>query len=152
MAEPFTVVELSCFKWPRLSVPVRRFRLFVAADLRTISTDEIADFARNALSSGMVYICAWGPDCERLHDVVDEIVVADEIGERRFVGPTESDTIMTTWHNGETLDDALEFFLQCSRPTEGFAVDSEYWLALSLSNPEWAGTIQRSLQESSRPK
>jgi hypothetical protein len=51
---------------------------------------------------------------------VDEVVVDDEIGERLFVGKNESDTIMTTWHDDEPLDEALDFFANLTCPTAGF--------------------------------
>ena len=62
-----------------------------------------------ALRSGMVYFCAWGPGCERFHDIVDEVVVEDQMGERIFVGNNESDTIMTTWHDDEPLHEVSIF-------------------------------------------
>jgi hypothetical protein len=81
MPQPrFAVMEISSLNWPSTSLPSKRFRLFVAADARAVNTDEIARFATDALDSGMVYCCTWGPDCERLHDIVDEVVVEDEFG------------------------------------------------------------------------
>jgi hypothetical protein len=112
-------VDLLSLNWPiLLYLPSRRFRLFVAADLSSSAAATLAEFAHSALTRGMVYLCAWGPDCERLHDAVDEILVVDSLGQRLFVGPGEKDTIMTTWHEGETLDEALEFFINWSLPTE----------------------------------
>src|SRR5262245_58549337 len=29
------------------------------------------------LASGCKYLCAWGPDCERVHDIFDEVIVGD---------------------------------------------------------------------------
>lgn len=49
--------------------------LFIACDSRDISVAEIARFAEMALQDGAAYICAWGPDCERVHDIVDETIV-----------------------------------------------------------------------------
>src|ERR1041385_553830 len=110
MAEqkPFTVVRLQDLSWPAsLQLPNSRFRLFVAADSRDSSTDAISEFVLAALQRGMVYCCAGGPGCERFHDIVDEIVVEDGLSERRFVGPTTADVIMTTWHADESLEEAL---------------------------------------------
>jgi hypothetical protein len=39
---------------------------------------------------------------EGLHDIVDEVVVGDDLGERRFAAPTAEDVVMTTWHDDET--------------------------------------------------
>src|SRR3954466_9109316 len=94
----FAVIQIPELKWPTSTqLPSGRFRLFVAADTSNLSSDVISEFASAALSKGMVYFCAWGSDCERLHDIVDEVIVEDDIGERRFVGPTPTDVVITTW-------------------------------------------------------
>jgi len=121
--------------------------LFVAADVTAVADDVIAEFAHSALRSGMVYLCAWGPDCGRLHDLADQVIVQDDQGERLFAGPSQQNTIMTTLHEGETLNQALEFFVMNSYPTDGFEAGSNYWLAISVGNPDWATTIKQQLEE-----
>jgi hypothetical protein len=127
------VVGLESLQWPdKLIIPSKRFRLFVAADVRSIDARTLADFGEMALKNGMVYFCAWGPDCERFHDVLDDVQLADDLGQRLFAGPSPDDTIMTTWHDNETLEDAVEFFKHWARPDEGFRADSNYWVAICL--------------------
>ncbi len=71
MKDPFRVVESDLLLWPSgVEIPHGRFRLFVAADASDISTETISEFARSALTNGMVYFCAWGKDCRRFHDIV----------------------------------------------------------------------------------
>ena len=127
-------------------IPSKRFRLFVAADVSTVSVETISDFADQALENGMVYFSAWGPGCGRFHDIVDDVTVADELGDRRYVGPTDDDTIVTTWHEKETLEETLDFFVIFAYPTDGFAPDSEYWLVVSVNNEKWARTIAQRLE------
>ena len=97
----FIVVELPDFRWPKSLQLPRRFRLFVAADSHDICTDAVSEFVIAVLQQGAVYCCAWGPGCERFHDIIDEVVIADCVRERKFVGPSPSDVIMTTWHSDE---------------------------------------------------
>ena len=121
----FAVIQLAELKWPTsLQLSSRRFRLFVAADISDTSIDAVSEFASSALSRGIVYFCAWGRDCERFHDVVDDIVLKDTLNDRRFVGPTANDTVMTTWHEHETLEELSISFLGSAAPTDGFALDS----------------------------
>jgi hypothetical protein len=143
----FAVIQMPELKWPT-SIPsqCRRFRLFVAADIGDVSVEAISEFASAALSRGMVYFCAWGRDCERLHDIVDDAIAADDLGERRFVGPTPNDVVMTTWHKDESLEEALDFFSISAVPTDGFAANSNFRLAICVGNPEWARTATRVLQ------
>ena len=89
----FSVIQLPTFDWPKSHcVPSPRFRLFVAADVTSVSTDTLSDFSLGALNGGMVYFCAWGNGCERFHDIVDEILVewTPERGIRRQTGGLES--------------------------------------------------------------
>ncbi len=147
----FSLIELESLTWPpTIQVPQARFRLFVAADLTHISTDAISDFASSALKNGMVYFCAWGPDCERFHDIVDELIVSDHLGDRVFAGARTDKPIMTTWHSGDTLDEALDFFINLAQPADGLETDSYHWLAMSLDNREWTAEI-RSRLSATRP-
>jgi hypothetical protein len=94
----------------------------------------------------MVYMCAWGRNCERFHDIVDEVVAEDEVGERKFVGPTANDVVMTTWHENETLEQALDFFTKSALPTDGFLADSNFRLVICVDNPDWSQTATKVLQ------
>lgn len=141
--EEFAVIEISELKWPRaIPVPSSRFRLLVAADTSALTSSMISDFAKAALSAGMVYFCAWGDGCERFHDIMDEIVVEDDLGQRRFAGPTPDDTIMTTWHSNDTLEEALDFLATCAYPTDGFSTNSNFRLVICVDNKEWAATAR----------
>jgi len=88
----FVVVECNSLIWPsELQIPSKRFRLFVAADASRASVEVVSEFAQAALKQGMVYFCAWGPDCQRFEDIVDENVVGDELDEKLYVGPNQDD-------------------------------------------------------------
>jgi hypothetical protein len=150
--KPFLVLRLDSLKWPRdIQIPVKRFRLFVAADASHANVDALSDFALSALQAGMVYFCSWGPDCERFHDIVDEVAVEDAIGERLYVGKHPSDVIMTTSHDDEPLEEALYFFTNCTCPTAGFETNSNFWVAVCVDNSEWAATIERHLRDADLP-
>jgi len=101
--------------------------------------------AHSALKSGMVYFCAWGPDCERFHGIVDEVVVEDDIGERLFFGKNRSDTIMTTWHDDEPLNEALDFFVNLTCPTAGSTIQA----VLCLWSPS---QVRKRFGRGSRPR
>jgi len=147
----FCLIEVTRLIWPTtLEIPSGRFRLLVVADVSAVSTDIISEFAYAALKSGMVYFCAWGPDCERFHDIVDEVCVEDELGARLFVGPSTRDVIMTTWHSHDTLDEAVEYLIYSACPTDGFTADSDFWVAICVNNSEWAATTRQRFGEANR--
>lgn len=144
--QQFAVIQSSDLKWPSpLEIP-SRFRLFVAANISEISTQTVSDFALAALSCGAIYFCTWGRDCEWFHDIVDEVIVADGLSECTFSGPTAGDVIMTTWHENESLEEALDFFATCAVPTDGFASRSDFRLVICVGNSDWATTAKHFLE------
>ena len=42
------------------------FGLFLAIDARKIDSKRFAEPAAKLLKRGMAFLCAWGPDCERV--------------------------------------------------------------------------------------
>jgi len=118
----FLVIEAQEWNWPvTLQLPSRRFRLFVAAHASGTAAQTISNLAFAALEPGMVYPCAWGPGCKRLHAIVDQVVVGDDIAERKFAGSRPGHVITTTWHGDENLEEAIDFLATCAAPTDGFA-------------------------------
>lgn len=99
--------------WP-IDLPLgnQRFSLLLVLDGRDVAEDGFAtwnSFAERAINQGLAYFSTWGPDCERLHDLMDETLV-----EREVQGEAERDFLMTTWHAEESLEDALEFLKNCA--------------------------------------
>ncbi len=143
----FAIIKLPKLEWPKsLPAPSLRFRLFVAVDVTAVSPDVLSKFSLDALNRGMVYFCAWGNGCERFHDIVDEILVEDDLAEKRFAGPNENDVVMTTWHDHESLEDALDFFVSCAMPTDGFVTNSDFRLVVCCDDPQWAEKVRTFLK------
>jgi hypothetical protein len=147
MAEERTgIVDLGRLAWPAWDLPTKRFRLFVAANTTRVPACQISAFAQAALAKGMVYLCVWGDGCQRFHDIVDQVILEDDAGERKFGGPGPHDVIMTTWHDHDSLEEALAFFARCAIPIAGLLDDSEYWLAVCVGNSKWASVAARFLR------
>jgi len=98
--------------WPEELPPIdRRFSLRLGLDGRDVATDDFAAwraFVDRVLPQGLAYFSTWGPDCERLHDLMDETIVECELAEGT------APFLMTTWHADESLEEALEFFRDCA--------------------------------------
>ena len=86
--------------------PSARFVALLVADTTQVADETLSSFARALLGAGCSYFCAWGPGCERVHDLFDQ--------ECLFTPAV----IMTTWHAKESLDGALWFFLRSSWPDD----------------------------------
>ena len=110
------------------------FALFVAADASDVPVDVIAAFADWAIAHGMFWFSSWGPDCERVHDLVDAVDIGDGVSERDPI-------VMTTWHDSESLDDAL-FTFWWAFPSEG-KQGGPFRLAVAVGEPRWQDAIER---------
>jgi hypothetical protein len=108
-----------------------RFVCLLAWDSWDIDVQRIADFAAKLFDAGAVYVCVWGSDCEGVHDVIDRV----------DVGPNPPQivdrVIMTTWHSGEPLTEAIWFALRSTNPDEGYAEGCDSTLGISIGNLSW---------------
>jgi hypothetical protein len=119
----------------------RYYALFVAMDARNVDADEIAGAATKLLSRGLVSFCAWGPDCERVHDLFDQS--AFETNEKL----TGNDVVLTYWHSKESLLEALWFFVHAAHATESFTGQCSNWIIATIGNPEWERKIRANIKE-----
>lgn len=119
-----------------LIIPTEYFRLFLAADLQDVRSEQMIAFSNEALGRGMVYFCGWGDDCERMHDCVDQAAIEAET-EGRLRG-----TVMTTWHSDENLQESTTFFRDLALPSAEFEEQTCCWVAFSLKNTSWMRVIE----------
>jgi hypothetical protein len=122
------------------SMPIaegRHFTCFCAMDARNVTAAELGEFCARLISLGCAYLCTWGPDCERVHDVMDELVVGDN-PPQTYLG-----CLMTTWHAKDSLEDALHFFLYAADPDEEYAPNGcGLALCISVASTEWNVAIE----------
>jgi hypothetical protein len=125
--------------WPReLKLPSRHFCLLVAGDAQSTSDDAIGSLADAALDDGCVYMCAWGPGCERVHTSFDTRIV-----DRDLAGVIPDVLgVMTTSHETETLDEALDFLTGTAWPDKAFADSCRTALIAVVGNAEWVTSIR----------
>jgi hypothetical protein len=123
----------------KLEEPIGQFVAFVALDTRRLSGERLAELAQELLDAGCVYMCSWGPDASRIHDVFDEKIVEAELAGRPYV----EDLLMTAWHAEESLDDALWCAVFVAFPPE-----EEARAVLAVCDPEWSGEIESRFADS----
>ncbi|HUR47626.1 MAG TPA: hypothetical protein VMZ27_17210 [Candidatus Saccharimonadales bacterium] len=116
-------------------LPSRNFIAFLAADAANVDAVVLAEFSRRLLRAGCVCFCAWGTDCERVHDLFD--------GECFSIEPV----IMTTWHPRDSLDDALWFFVFTAFPDDAYGATCQSGLAVSIGRPDWDAHIRERLAD-----
>jgi hypothetical protein len=84
---------------------------------------------KELVDCGLIYFCAWGENCESVHDAVDHC----DIHRLQKV----DHIIMTTWHKDETLEEAMFFFQDCVCPAEPLQDMPYDRFAVSVGRPDW---------------
>jgi hypothetical protein len=129
------------FAWDELGKS--RFVCLCAVNAKSIPDDEIRRFCSHLIDLGCAYFCAWGPDCERVHDIMDRQVIGDN-PPATYIG-----CLMTTWHATEPLTEAVDFFRTCTVPDEDYApAGCSLSLAIVVGSPNWTATIEQRLRQS----
>ena len=95
----------------------------------TEATDvEIKTIALDLMRAGCTYICCWGPDSERVHELIDQ-----EDAELHPAGPWNR----TTWQNDVPLAEALWFSINSAWPDTKFEEATHAVVGISFNHPEW---------------
>ena len=93
-----------------LRAPPGRFVALVLWDAAGATNDDISRVVQVLVAAGCVYLCTWGKECGRVHDVADETRVMATLND------SDAPTLMTTWHDDCSLDETLAFFLTRTQP------------------------------------
>ena len=88
-------------------LPLRRryFTLLLAWDEDPLEQRALVPLFAPLVDRGLAYFCAWGTNCELVHDAVDRSAVR-----RESAGGLFNYVSITTWHDKEPLEDAAWFF------------------------------------------
>jgi hypothetical protein len=119
------------------------FACLLAWDASRASANSVSALVDRLLRAGTSYFVCWGPDCERVEAIIDEIMAYPG---NDFGVPDES-VIMTTAHATESLEEALWFFLTSSWPDEHYVDSTRAALAISVGSLAWAGEIAAALDD-----
>ena len=65
----------AAFDWDELHQ--QKFVCLCAVDASSVPSDELSAFCSQLIDLGCAYFCVWGPDCERVHDTMDRLVIGD---------------------------------------------------------------------------
>lgn len=118
-----------------LPAGVGPFALLVLGAATGVAVDTLSAVAEASIERGCYWFGAWGPDCERVHDIVDEVILGD--GTRPPLG-----AVLTTWHDDEPLGEVLSFFWNDACPYEG-QDRGPLMLVVALAHSEWAEKVRR---------
>lgn len=126
-----------------VELPSKHTVLLLVADASATKAEVIYTAASRLVDRGVTYACAWGSDCERIHDVFDEVDVGAVSGD-------PDDFIMTTWHSDESLDEAVDFFLACAFPLDQH-LDTCSWIAIIVGDATPASLVEDAIHRGISP-
>jgi hypothetical protein len=110
------------------------FALLLLLDGSSETTEAIVGLAETCIAEGLFWLSAWGPDCERVHDIFDEVDA------ERLEGAAVYDVVMTTWHDEEELGDTLSFFWHVASAADHRA-SGPLRLVMAVGHPAWAEEV-----------
>ena len=113
----------------------KNFGLLLAMDSESVDVGRIGHAAGMLMEKGLAYLCAWGRDCERVHDIFDETQVEQD-------PDLKSGVIMTTGHADQTLQEALHFFVNTAFPDQAYERTCNDWIVAPIGNREWERIIR----------
>lgn len=87
--------------------------------------------AQRLLERGAAYVMCWGEGATRLEDIVDEA------GTMGSLDHPDAATVMTTAHEGESVQELLEFATTVAVPAEPLAQSCEDVVLVFHENAHW---------------
>ncbi|MEM7232624.1 MAG: hypothetical protein AAF517_10640 [Planctomycetota bacterium] len=121
-----------------LPLTANAFVCLLAWDATERTHEEVYKVAECVLHAGARFICTWGTDCERVHDLIDDAVIGQEGG--------DIDPIWTTWHDDETLEETIDFVLTTISPAERFTAAEQNVVAVTIASRQYSETIRNTFR------
>jgi hypothetical protein len=116
------------------SSKLKYFVVLLVEKIDNIDNKKVNSFITKLLDYGMVWLCTWGKNCELIHDITDEIYSNLDNSIKYIKDEHSDDTIMTTWHNDEKLENVLWFSLNLTIPTDGFIENTKNIIIIVINN------------------
>jgi len=117
------------------------FALLLVMDGREETVGDLDNIPKRLIEEGLVYLCTWGKDCARIHDIFDKAAIQKETESKKEL------TIMTTWHNDESIDETLWYFLYNTLPDEEYYEICKTAYIVSVANDEWKKQLENGLSD-----
>lgn len=110
-----------------------------------VSTEAVSRVVEELFSRGASYLCTWGRDCERVHDVAEETdAFPDELA-------SPEDTVrLTTSHTDDPLEEVVDFLLRWTVPHAYYAPTTNASLVLCIGDDALAHATRQALVDAPR--
>ncbi|MBV9071276.1 MAG: hypothetical protein JO231_21355 [Acidobacteria bacterium] len=123
-----------------VALPSSSFLVLLGGDTTGVPIDLIYSTAECLLDRGAAYILCWGDGATVCEDIVDEAAAM------RAVDNPDNPIIMTTAHEGESLDEVLRFATTVAVPAEPLTAAADLVLIFH-ENVSWYSEAHNVLEE-----
>jgi hypothetical protein len=110
-------------------------------DATQLSDNDLATLSRTLIEAGCACLCCWGQDFERVHDLFDNQWI-----ENGFDSET-SETITTTWHAHDSIDEFIEYAVWFTEPTRTYLKECMSVVAIVIDDVDTSLKIQEVLMD-----
>ena len=122
--------------WPSDWQPSsRHFALFLGWSEESLANALDKGFARRVTEAGIALLACWGPGAEKVHDLFDDVLAP--------LNQRSDAVVVTTWHEDEKLEDAVEYFLVTAHPHTEYEQTCSTWVMASLGDQDLAKRMRQ---------
>ena len=120
----------------------------MVCNAQTANNAALAQLAGHLLQQGLVFLCAWGPDCERVSHVFEHAAIQHDFKQGR-----EYPTIISMNLRRDKLDTVTDYFRDACCPDTAFERTCRAGLVLTVDTPPLTAYIrQRLASQASDPR
>ena len=123
----------------QLQLPCPRFVLLLMQDA-TNRNEQLPETLGQLLDAGCVAFCAWGPECEQVHDIMDDVIIARDLDR-------QAATILTTWHDDEPFDETLDYAVMWPALDDNYADGCDAVIVANIGGVTDPDELHRMLHE-----
>jgi hypothetical protein len=105
-----------------------------------VSTEVVSGLVEQLFNRGASYLCTWGRDCERVHDVAEET----DAFPSELASPEDA-VRLTTWHTDDCLEEVVDFLLWSTVPNAYYAPTTTTSLVLCIGDDALARETRQAL-------
>ncbi len=115
-------------------LPGKHSIVFLIADFKTTTLDDLTALSRELINAGARYFCAAGNDCQTAHLAFDLACCEFE--------PDSDNVILITDHSHESFADAIWFVLNCAYPVDPYDRDWHATIAVCVKDDQSAQEVR----------
>ncbi len=126
----------------RVELPSPHFVCLLAVDARNVSASMIVRLVSDLLQKGLVFLCTWGPGCQRINHIFENIAIQHDLAAGR-----EHPVTVSMSFEEDSLDVTLDFFQNVCHPNPVFEKTCKTGIVIPVGHAKLASYIRHWMTE-----